>query len=189
MPTQPTIGQFYQTIANGFNTVYQSTPWPNNPSLNQVVAPVDSDKLFAINSVSDAVTAINLITEQGEGTSASPDEGTFDASELAHYYVFAQIYYGAMVAQVGSGFQYSGAPVTMPTVFPFSQQTNGDQTTFINTFTKLMTQLEACWTSGFDITQLFFGLMSDLQTAGTTLVQAGATPQFILQTASVPTHA
>jgi hypothetical protein len=151
-----------------------------------VVAPVDSDQLFAINSVNDALNAINEIQQQGEGTSTSPDEGTFDSSELAHYYVFAQIYYGALVEQAGNVFQYSGAAVTMPTVFDFAQQPNADQTTFINTFTKLMTQLEACWTTGANIQELFFSTMSDLQTAGTNLIQqANATPQFTFQAASV----
>jgi Ferritin-like len=190
-PTPPTIGAFYQTIATGFQTVFPSGSLPHNPSQNQVATPVGSDQLFAINTVADALQAISEITEQGEGTSSSPDEGTFDPSELAHYYTFAQVYFGKMVAQVGSGFEYSGAPVTMPTAFAFSAQPPNapDQATFIKTFTTLLTQLEQCWTSGFSI-RTAIGTMIDLENAGTQLIQAGATPQFTFEApAALPAHA
>jgi hypothetical protein len=90
-PDPPTIGQFYQTIAAGFNTVFPDGSLPNNPSLNQVVTQVGPDPLFAINTVADALTAIQEITEQGEGTNTNPDEGTFDPGKLAHYYTFAEL--------------------------------------------------------------------------------------------------
>lgn len=180
-PTPPTIGQFYQAIAAGFNTVFPNGTLPNNPSLNQVVTKVDADQLFAINTVADALNAINEITDQGEGTDVSPDQGTFDPNNLAHYYTFAQIYFGKMVAQVGSGFQYSGAAVTMPTVFNFSPQSNAPgQQQFISDFTMLLTQLEQCWTSGAAIGSAI-GTMFSLQGDGVSLIQAGATPQFTFQ--------
>jgi hypothetical protein len=187
-PTPPTIGDFYQTIAAGFKVVFPTGALPNNPSLNQVVMPVDSDKLFAINSVADAVNAINEITAQGEGTAASPDEGTFDSTDLAHYYTFAQIYYGKMVGQVGNTFQYSGAAIYMPTVFNFAPEPPNapDQKAFITAFTTLMTQLESSWTNGGKVTT---GTMRTLQTEGTKLIQAGVAPQFIFQTVTQVTTA
>jgi hypothetical protein len=189
-PTPPTIGQFYQTIAAGFNTVFPTGSLPNNPSLNQVVTSIHSDQLFAINTVADALNAITEITDQGEGTSVSPDEGTFDPDELAHYYTFAEVYYGAMVKQVGSGFEYAGDPVSMPTVFNFAPQppNASDQQNFISAFTTLLTQLESCWTAGFSI-DTAVGTMFTLKSAGVTLIQAGATPQFSFESASVPAHA
>jgi hypothetical protein len=183
VPASPTIGEFYQAIATGFNNVFPNGSLPNNPSLNQVQTPVDGDTLFVINTVSDALKAISEITDQGEGTSASPDQGTFDPNELAHYYVFAQIYYGNMVAAVGSGFQYSGATITMPTVYNFAPQSPNasDQTKFIGAFTTLMTQLEACWTSGGNISTAIWTTMPNVQNAGAALIQAGFTPQFTIQ--------
>lgn len=190
-PDPPTIGQFYQTIAAGFNTVFPDGSLPNNPSLNQVVTQVGPDPLFAINTVADALTAIQEITEQGEGTNTNPDEGTFDPGKLAHYYTFAEVYYGGMVAQVGNGYQYSGTSITMPTVYNFTAQPPNppDPTTFISTFTTLMTQLEQCWTSGFSIDTAISTSMFALKTAGATLIQAGAAPQFLFEAASIPTHA
>jgi hypothetical protein len=189
-PTPPTIGQFYQTIAAGFDTVFPAGTLPHDPSLNQVVTSVDSDQLFAINSVADALTAIAEITEQGEGTTTSPDEGTFDPDELAHYYTFAQIYYGKTVAPVAGGFQYAGTEVTMPTAYNFAPQPpdSPDQKTFIDAFTTLLTQLEACWVSGFSIDTAIDEMFA-LQDAGITLIQAGAAPQFTFQAAGVPAHA
>ncbi|MBS1854956.1 MAG: ferritin-like protein [Acidobacteria bacterium] len=186
-PEPPTIGEFYQTISAGFNTVFPNGTLPNTPSLNQVVTGVDGDQLFAINSVADAMKAIQEITDQGEGTSSSPDEGSFDPTQLAHYYRFAQVYYGKAVAQVGSGFQYSGAAIALPAAANFSPQPPNapDQATFISAFTTLMTQLEACWTSGFSIDQAIDRSMFPLQTAGTNLIQAGATPQFTFQGATL----
>jgi hypothetical protein len=181
-PAPPTIGQFYETIAEGFQIVFPDGTLPNNPSLNQVVTTVGPDQLFAINTVADAINAISEITAQGEGTSSSPDEGTFDPNELAHFYTFAEVYYGYLVTQVGNTYEYAGDAVTMPSVYPFApQQPNApDQATFIQTFSTLMTQLEGCWTSGGDI-ETAIGTMSTLQSAGTDLIVAGATPQFTFE--------
>jgi len=183
-PSPPTIGQFYQTIAAGFNTVFPSG-LPTNPSLNQVVTSVGADQLFAINTVADAASAILEITDQGEGTSTSPDEGTFDSTDLAHYYTFAQIYYGATVAPVGGTFTYSGESITLPTVYDFASEPPGspDQKSFISTFTTLMTQLESCWTGGASI-ETAIGTMYTLQSDGVTLIQAGSTPQFRFEAGS-----
>jgi len=181
-PEPPTIGAFYATIASGFQTVF---PGGTLPSQNQVNDPrVGPDKLTPINTVADALNAISEITDQGEGTSTSPDEGTFDPNNLAHYYTFAQIYFGKTVAQVGSAYQYSGAPITMPTVSPFSSQPNNpNQQQFIKDFSSLLTQLEQCWTSGAAIGSAV-GTMFTLQGDGGTLIQAGATPEFVFQPSS-----
>ena len=178
-PTPQTIGQFYEVIATAFGTMFPGGSLPHSPSVNQVVTNVDSDRLFAINTVGDALNAINEITDQGEGTSTSPDRGVFDPNTLAHYYTFAQIYYGKTVAQVGSGFQYSGPAITMPTVHDFVPQPPGapGQQPFIHQFVTLMTQLEQCWTTGLSINAAR-GTMFGLQGAGTDLIQAGFTPQF-----------
>ena len=189
-PAPPTIGQFYQTIAAGFQTVFPSGNLPNSPSQNQVVTKVGGDQLFAINTVADALKAIAEVTDQGEGTDTSPDEGTFDPNELAHYYTFAQIYYGKTVAKVGNLFEYAGNAITVPTVFNFAPNPNNpDQAAFISTFTQLMQQLEQCWTGGASIGSAI-GTMFTLQGSGVQLIQNdSATPQFVFQGATVRSHA
>jgi len=188
-PTPPTIGQFYQAIATGFTTVFPTGNLPSypSPSPNQVVTEVDSDltsdKLFAVNCVADALTAIGVITDQGEGTSQSADQVS-NPQDLAHYYTFAQIYYSKKIVPVGSGFEYSDKAtdvVNRPTVFNFAPEPSAPgQQTFINDFSKLMTQLEACWTSGGDI-DTAEGTMRSLRRDGVSLIKAGFTPEFIFQ--------
>lgn len=189
-PSAPTIGQFYRTIATGFSDVFPTGSLPRNPSSHQVVTRVGSNRLFAINTVSDALRALKEITDQGEGSSSSPDEGAILSRELAHYYTFAQIYYGKEVAKSGGTFQYSGAPISMPTVFNFSAQTSNlsDQQPFIHAFTELLTQLEASWTTGASI-ETAINTMFTMQSAGVSLIHAGFTPQFSFQSAAVSTHA
>jgi ferritin-like protein len=179
-PPPPTIGKFYKAITAAFNTVFPDGSLPHSPSANQVVARVGArDRLFAINTPADALKAIAEITDQGEGTSTSPDRGVSDPDTHAHYYTFAEIYYGKTIAQVGNDFQYSGSDIIMPTVHDFVPQSPGapGQQTFIHNFVTLMTQLEQCWTRGFRIGTAI-STMGDLQQAGIDLIQAGFTPQF-----------
>jgi Ferritin-like len=156
---------------------------PHTPSVNQVVTRVGHDRLFAINTVADAVNAIKEITDQGEGTGngTSPDRGPLDPNTRAHYYTFAEIYYGKTIAPAGNGFQYSGSEIKMPTVHNFAPQPDAPrQQAFIQLFGTLMTQLEDCWTRGFSIEEAK-GTMDELQVAGTDLIQTGGfTPQFTI---------
>ncbi|MFT3771019.1 MAG: ferritin-like protein [Minicystis sp.] len=178
-PAPPTIGEFYATIAGAFSSLFPDGTLPAGGQ-NQVTTTIDSDDLFAIVTVTDALNAISEITEQGEGTSVSPDEGTFDPNELAHYYAFAQIYYGLTITSGQGGFQYASPAITMPTVYPFSPQSGANQAPFISVFSTLLTQLQACWTSGFSIGAAI-GTMFGLQSAGQALIQVGATPSFTFQ--------
>jgi Ferritin-like len=180
-PQPPTIGEFYDKIADAFIALFPNGQFPSPPA-HQVTAGVNADSLTPINNVQDAVTAIkNVIKAQGEGASGTPDEGTVDPNELAHYYAFSTIYFGKKLVPVqGGGFQYSGT-LEMPTVFPFQAVPAADQTAFITALTTLLKQLQDCWTSGFDINNVIFGSMSTLQSAGSASIRAGILPQFSYQ--------
>ncbi len=182
-PEPPTIGEFYATISAGFNTVFPSGTFPNPPG-PQVTANINGDSLTAIANVADAQKAISEITEQGEGTSVSPDEGTFDPSELAHYYSFSEVLFGnTLVAATppATGFTYTGTVIVMPKSFPFQPNpTAPGQAGFISTFTTLLNQLQACWNGTGSIGSAI-GTMFTLQSDGTTLIKAGATPSFTYQ--------
>ncbi len=179
-PQPPTIGEFYDTISAGFQAVYPNGTFPN-PVSHQVTTSVDDDQLIAVTNVADALNAISEIKDQGEGTSLTPDEANFDPKELAHYYAFSQVYFGKTLINVpGQGIQYSDPPITMPTVYSFSSQPGASQAQFSAAFTKLLTQLQACWTNGVNI-HTAIGTMFALQTAGSALIQAGVRPQFTFQ--------
>jgi hypothetical protein len=178
-PAGKTIGQFYKVIRDAFSSVlFPGGALPHTTSVSQVVTRVGRDRLFAINTVADALNAIKVITDQGEGAGASPDRGPVDPGTRAHYYTFAEIYYGKKIAPVGNGFQYSGLDIKMPTVHNFAPQPGAPrQQAFIQLFGTLMTQLEDCWTRGFSIEDAKV-TMDDLQPAGTDLIKTGITPQF-----------
>ena len=53
--------------------------------------------LIAVTDVDSAVQAINLIVEQGEGTTTSPLDPQDDP---AHYYRFAEVYYGKTRSEI-----------------------------------------------------------------------------------------
>ena len=187
-PAGQTIGQFYKVIRDAFSPVlFPGGALPHTPSVNQVVTRVGPDRLFAINTVADAVNAIKEITDQGEGTGngTSPDRGPLDPNTRAHYYTFAEIYYEKTINPVGNGFQYAEPAITMPTAHNFVPQPPGapGQQAFINQFTTLMTQLEGCWTGDSDI-RTAKDTMGSLQIAGIELIEAGSTPQFTF--AAVP---
>jgi rubrerythrin len=88
MPSQ-TIGQFYdaikQQIKKGGKSLFVGK------SAKQVTSVYWPDELIKVTNVDSALRAIEIIVEQGEGTTTSPLdlEGTF-----AHYYRFEEIYKG-----------------------------------------------------------------------------------------------
>jgi hypothetical protein len=64
---------------------------------------------FPVRNLADAIRAIDMIVQQGEGTAASPLQGS--GSELAHFYRFEEIVEGAsLVADplAEHGYSYSG---------------------------------------------------------------------------------
>jgi hypothetical protein len=110
-PTFATIGQFYRAISDKILELGDGifTGDPSRQVVNEAWFP--SDQLFEIRAAADAVKAIGIIVEQGEGTAKSPLDPEGD---LAHYYRFAEIFFGKrLIPKPGSpgGFAYAGAPI------------------------------------------------------------------------------
>jgi Ferritin-like len=118
-----TIGQYYagikqSIIALGDNAFAK-------PPRNQITEPFSN--LVKVTDVQSAVSAIDLIVEQGEGTPQSPlddpahfDPNRFDYTQLAHYYRFAEIVHGKQLipnpkatpqTPPGQRFQFKGLPI------------------------------------------------------------------------------
>lgn len=81
--------------------------------------------VVAITSLSAAEKAIGVIKEQGEGTTASP-QNPYPGSpgELAHYYVFREIYHGRRLVEVSEDpprWDFAGDEVPMPDVRPMAK--------------------------------------------------------------------
>ncbi|BAZ49109.1 hypothetical protein NIES4103_17200 [Nostoc sp. NIES-4103] len=108
-----TIGQFYQAIIDKLKELgtHCIKGNPNRQVVNEQWFP--QDQLFAITNLDEAVEALTIIVEQGEGTHNSPldPEGAY-----AHYYRFAEIYHGRRLQKdstVKEGYSYSGEPVPL----------------------------------------------------------------------------
>ncbi|MFK7785007.1 MAG: ferritin-like protein [Crocinitomicaceae bacterium] len=120
-PEFHTIGEFYDYLNKKIQELAPEN-LPGDPSRQVTSKFFSSDVLFPILTKEDVTRAINIIVEQGEGTSTTPIDLE---GEIAHYYRFEEIYVGkALVVTTNpdgsQSFAYSGAPITFTAddVFP-----------------------------------------------------------------------
>jgi hypothetical protein len=168
-PPPATIGAFYDTIATGFQTV--------NPTINPAALSVNMHEAVPITSIPDAQAAITRIKGEGEGTRGSPDQPPIDGNQLAHYYVFKEIFRGKTFVLTGNKWNFSDPPITFPKVFNFTASSVSPSPSgpFNQALSKLLSDLQKCWTSGGAPSIVE---MSTLQTLGESLIQQGIRPEF-----------
>lgn len=158
------IGLFYSAILEAFE---QHLDWFTER--RQVVVDMkeqgQGNSLFAIKSIEDVRLAITIIKEQGEGTDKTP-ENKFPGykGELAHYYVFREIYRGKKLAKVSDDppkWDFTGADLPLPNAYPMGTVPKGGWAknpdtvpdgkvrevldAFNLTFSDLLRSLEAAW--------------------------------------------
>jgi hypothetical protein len=111
------IGAFYEALI----TKIQSLPansWETDTS-NQVTGvfyDVTPNLPTPIANATDAVAQLNIIIDQGEGTSSDPWENvSLDGSsnDPAHFYRFAQIYMGAQIDATPPTYTFGGAAIPL----------------------------------------------------------------------------
>lgn len=147
------IGAFYDAISAAFTALN-----PTIQTQGQVAqsmfgnAPAD---VTILTNLADVQNAIALIKQEGEGTSQSVDEAA-GSTTPAHYYRFAQIYYGAALVQTGGTATYTGKPITFPAVFNMPPVPLGGYKSaaapvqaalnaFNTAFTNVLNGLDAAW--------------------------------------------
>ena len=148
-----TIGQFYLALQK---KIQELAPHelPGNKS-KQVTSPFfDSSLLFPIYTKDDAINAINIIVEQGEGTSISPLD---QDGEIAHYYRFEELFKGKKLVKddnAPNGFSFSGAdiPFDEADVFPI----------FPNTKISMLTSGTEEWNHMNQFNTSYFSLLAGL---------------------------
>ncbi len=120
--TYHSIGAFYEAIRAAFEGL---DPVPYFDPAHQLAYPIGGNPhnmVFPVQSVADAIRAIDQIREQGEGTPGSPDAEDF-GMELAHYYQFEQISVGVMFVPIGGGKWKQGMkypPLTEAHIWPMA---------------------------------------------------------------------
>jgi len=108
-PDYHTIGEFYLAIEDAIQRLGDSI-FTGDPAL-QVTGWFPSGELFPVTGVDSASRAINIIIEQGEGTSTTP---TDPEGLNAHYYRFSEIVVGRRLvpnANTPMGYSYTGLPI------------------------------------------------------------------------------
>jgi hypothetical protein len=165
----PTIGDFYNTISATFLAL--------KPAIDLNAGYVAT--VGQIKTIDDAVAAIEKIKAEGEGTPKSPDQPATDAGQLAHYYMFKQIYVGKQFIPIANGkWDFVRPPIHFPGVINFVKSpANPDQTVFKQQLATLLGNLQTCWSTG---TPPDTDGMSQLQQLGMALIQNNVCPEFVL---------
>lgn len=183
-----TIGAFYDAIKKKLKEMkIKRMPGADRP---QVVPTkyYSAEDCFHIRTVDDAIKAIDIIVEQGEGTSEGAHGGSpLDPDgELAHYYRFAELYYGRRLVKdesASGGYSYSGP------IFPFevdglwrlepntkaadlpegsAQRRQADQFNYV--YRKLLLTLHQAFNGEPEKFDATIGLMYDVKLVGERLV-------------------
>jgi hypothetical protein len=180
-----TIGAFYQAIQAKIVELYPNPddPLPGDPA-KQMTRMFPPDELFPILTQADAINAINIIIEQGEGTSQSPLD---PEGELAHYYRFAEIYYGKRLVPDSTeplGYSYSGAPVHFDSAgiynlnpntkiadLPEGSEARNAAIEFSEAYTRLINALNDTFNGNPDNISHTIGMMYDIKLFGEKMAQ------------------
>ena len=103
-----TIGEFYMAIQDKIRQLPGGDNLPGSPTKQVTSSFFSSDDLFPIRTKSEAIRAIDVIIEQGEGTSTMP---TDEDGELAHYYRFEELYVGKRLVMSNGSYAYDGPDI------------------------------------------------------------------------------
>ncbi|MER8044421.1 ferritin-like protein [Streptomyces sp. NPDC094032] len=111
------IGAFYTAILDAFRA-HADLITGQRQLVRSMASHGAGNDIVAITSLNDAAKAIDVIKEQGEGTTASPENPFHEADgELAHYYVFREIYHGRKLVKVSEDpprWDFTGDPIPLP---------------------------------------------------------------------------
>ncbi|MFD7677334.1 ferritin-like protein [Streptomyces sp. NPDC060187] len=147
------IGTFYGELLKTFRSAT-----PELSTARQLQQRVGGDDLDPVRTLDDVEHAIDIIREQGEGTSSSPADAPGD-DHVAHYYAFAEIYHGRQLREDDDGWRYSGPVVPFPEARPMARVPAGGWdsppddagrliSAFDSAYAGVLDSLEAAWGDG-----------------------------------------
>ncbi|MCW3465063.1 ferritin-like domain-containing protein [Chitinophaga nivalis] len=108
-PNLYTVGWFYAEIKKALTNLNKAGKLTFGNEAKQVTDWGVPGQLNVINNLQDALNAIDLITDQGEGTSAK--DPTNGEEELAHYYKFSEIVHGHHMIRKDGAFSFTGGKI------------------------------------------------------------------------------
>ncbi|MFJ5531064.1 ferritin-like protein [Streptomyces sp. NPDC093261] len=147
------IGHFYDEVLKAFRVVA-----PDLSVDRQMHERIGEDTLRPAKTLEDIERSIEIIKDQGEGTSVSPTDGMGDG-HMAHYYAFAEIYHGRQLREAGGEWRFTGPPIPFPDTRPMSMVPAGgwDRSPagarrlledFDSTYTTVLEALDTAWGEG-----------------------------------------
>ncbi|MFI6449369.1 ferritin-like domain-containing protein [Kitasatospora sp. NPDC050543] len=189
--TTATIGAFYTAIEEAFETQQHLISGDRQIEFS-LVGHGQGNEIVPLDTIERVRAAIEIIKEQGEGTSASP-ENPFPGKpgELAHFYVFREMFRGKKLIKVSENpvvWDFKGDDVPLPPAFPMGRVPEGGWANgganaptpevqrvldaFNLHFSDMLRALQAAWRTG-DPDSLFtaIGHMRGMRTEARKLVQ------------------
>ncbi|MEH0448434.1 MULTISPECIES: ferritin-like domain-containing protein [unclassified Streptomyces] len=126
--TFATIGAFYTAIEETFET-HQHLIGGDRQIDFSLESHGQGNRILPLDTIEKVRAAIEVIKEQGEGTSASP-ENPFPGKpgELAHFYVFREMFRGKKLIKVSEDpvvWDFKGDDVPLPPAFPMGRVPEG----------------------------------------------------------------
>jgi Ferritin-like len=173
--TFPSIGEFYKAIEDAFTNNTAKLPYTTAKQLTKA-----SMDVTLVDSLPNALKAIDLIRGEGEGSSRNP----FFNGKLSHFYAFGGIFHGATyvfdpVTQTGD---WTGAAIPDVAIAPMAPIPLGGYpnppapvvaalSTCDQNFTDMLTELDEAWATGSAASLgAAIGSMSDLGDSARTLL-------------------
>ena len=181
-----TIGEFYRALSDALTRLGDAV-FIGDPARQVVPTAWFGARAFPILNTADAVRAIEIVVEEGEGT---PDTPLDPDGEFAHYYRFEEIWRLRRIAKDDSvpvGYSFSGpaVPFDPAAVWPLTpnqklQDLDRDSlagrraSQFAFVFTKLLHALERTFNGAPEAFDAAMGLMFELKLVGQMLVALAA---------------
>ncbi|MFH9725813.1 ferritin-like protein [Streptomyces sp. NPDC017254] len=119
--TYTSIGAFYSAILDAFRAHPEMITGARQLTRN-MAHHGSGNSLVALDSPATVESAVAVIKEQGEGTSASPENPhPAEDGELAHYYAFLELFHGRRLIEMPGcpgTWDFQGAAIPMPGTLP-----------------------------------------------------------------------
>jgi hypothetical protein len=179
VPDFATIGEFYAALVKKIQALGDNIF--TVPATQQVLSWFDGKLLFPITSAATAAAGLQIIVDQGEGTSTDPFEAPGDP---AHYYKFGEIFYGFKIIETATGFAYDGDPIAFDPAdvypmranskmadFPPGSQARARAEEFNYAYSSLLNVLHAAFNGEPTRINAALGLMYELKMIAVSLMQ------------------
>jgi hypothetical protein len=162
--TAPSIGAFYEEILQAFRARPDLITGARQITKLMAGAHGQGNNITPLATLTDVEAALKVIKEQGEGTTASP-ENPFpgEPGELAHFYSFLEMFHGRRLIRVSESppaFDFLGDEIPMPQTLPMgtvpaggwvaggtpvSDAVQADLTSFNRHYSEMLRFLEKAW--------------------------------------------